>query len=111
MITWIEDDGETTAETSINAWSQGHSQVIKGSHIADWDEGEESEDDYTFEVTYFDDVGYIDNEGYLYIGGRSDDVINVSGHRISTSEIESILISLSSITLMPQLHLGWSGFS
>ena len=43
------------------------------------------------------DVGYFDEEGYLYIGGRSDDVINVSGHRISTSEIESICLSLDSI--------------
>ena len=34
---------------------------------------------------------------YLYIGGRSDDVINVSGHRISTSEIESICLGLDSI--------------
>jgi len=43
------------------------------------------------------DIGYFDQEGYLYIGGRSDDVINVSGHRISTSEIESICLSLDSI--------------
>lgn len=39
------------------------------------------------------DIGYFDEEGYLYIGGRSDDVINVSGHRISSSEIESVCLS------------------
>ncbi len=43
------------------------------------------------------DVGYLDDDGYLYIGGRSDDVINVSGHRISTSEIESICLNLDLI--------------
>ena len=43
------------------------------------------------------DVGYLDDEGFLYIGGRSDDVINVSGHRISTSEIESICLNLNLI--------------
>ena len=43
------------------------------------------------------DVGYIDEDGYLYIGGRSDDVINISGHRISTSEIESICLDIDLI--------------
>lgn len=32
-----------------------------------------------------------DADGYIWIGGRVDDVINVSGHRISTAEIESAL--------------------
>ena len=54
---------------------------------------------YFTESGYFrlHDVGYLDEEGYLYIGGRSDDVINVSGHRISTSEIESICLNLDLI--------------
>ena len=43
------------------------------------------------------DVGHFDKDGFLYIGGRSDDVINVSGHRISSSEIESISLSLDQI--------------
>jgi len=37
------------------------------------------------------DGGYRDSEGYCYIMGRVDDVINVSGHRLSTGEIEEIL--------------------
>ena len=43
------------------------------------------------------DVGYFDNEGFLYIGGRSDDVINTAGHRISSSEIESICLSIKGV--------------
>ena len=43
------------------------------------------------------DVGYIDAKGNLFIGGRSDDVINVAGHRISTSEIEHVLLSFENI--------------
>nr|CAG8478547.1 14406_t:CDS:10 [Entrophospora candida] len=39
-----------------------------------------------------DGVG-VDKDGYLWIRGRVDDVINVSGHRLSTSEIESALIT------------------
>ncbi|KAI9322515.1 acetyl-coenzyme A synthetase [Dichotomocladium elegans] len=34
-----------------------------------------------------------DEDGYIWIRGRVDDVINVSGHRLSTSEIESALVS------------------
>ncbi|MDQ2793416.1 MAG: AMP-binding protein, partial [Bacteroidota bacterium] len=37
------------------------------------------------------DGGYRDAEGYAYIMGRVDDVINVAGHRLSTGEIEEIL--------------------
>ena len=37
------------------------------------------------------DGGYIDEEGYLFIMGRTDDVINVAGHRLSTGEMEAIV--------------------
>ena len=35
------------------------------------------------------DGGYIDDDGYLYVLGRTDDVINVAGHRLSTGTIEA----------------------
>ena len=37
------------------------------------------------------DGGYFDDEGYLFIMGRVDDVINVAGHRLSTGEMEEIV--------------------
>ncbi|MFT6371636.1 MAG: propionyl-CoA synthetase [Gammaproteobacteria bacterium] len=37
------------------------------------------------------DGGYIDEDGYLFVMGRVDDVINVAGHRLSTGEMEEIL--------------------
>jgi propionyl-CoA synthetase len=37
------------------------------------------------------DGGYIDEDGYLFIMGRTDDVINVAGHRLSTGEMEQIV--------------------
>ena len=37
------------------------------------------------------DAGMIDEEGYLYIMARTDDVINVAGHRLSTGAIEEVL--------------------
>ncbi|KAJ7609711.1 hypothetical protein DFH06DRAFT_1374920, partial [Mycena polygramma] len=41
---------------------------------------------------YTGDGAARDEEGYIWIRGRVDDVINVSGHRLSTAEIESALI-------------------
>ena len=37
------------------------------------------------------DGGYMDQDGYLFVMGRIDDVINVAGHRLSTGEMEEIL--------------------
>jgi len=37
------------------------------------------------------DGGYIDEDGYIFITGRIDDVINVAGHRLSTAEMEEVL--------------------
>ncbi|MBG6055875.1 propionyl-CoA synthetase [Salinibacterium sp. CAN_S4] len=37
------------------------------------------------------DSGYLDREGYLYVMGRTDDIINVAGHRLSTGSMEQIL--------------------
>ena len=37
------------------------------------------------------DGGYFDDDGYLYVMGRTDDVINVAGHRLSTGSMEEVL--------------------
>jgi propionyl-CoA synthetase len=39
------------------------------------------------------DGGFRDRDGYVYVMGRTDDVINVAGHRLSTGEMEEILAS------------------
>src|SRR5690606_13188657 len=60
------------------------------------------EDDERFSRSYLDrfpgyymtgDGGYLDEDGYVYIMGRIDDVINVSGHRLSTGEMEEMVSS------------------
>jgi acetyl-CoA synthetase len=61
------------------------------------------QDDDRFIETYFDKYGketYLvgdaarkDDDGYFWIIGRIDDVINVSGHRMSTAEVESAIVS------------------
>jgi acetyl-CoA synthetase len=43
------------------------------------------------------DGAKLDSDGYLWLLGRVDDVMNVSGHRISTTEVESALVSHPSV--------------
>jgi len=43
------------------------------------------------------DGGYKDEEGYVFIMGRTDDVINVAGHRLSTGEMEEIVAGHSAV--------------
>ncbi|MDR8020269.1 AMP-binding protein [Nesterenkonia aerolata] len=57
-----------------------------------WGDDQRFVDSYlsTFEGYYTTgDSGYVDEDGYLYVMGRTDDVINVSGHRLSTGEMEA----------------------
>jgi len=52
----------------------------------------------TFKNTYLSgDVARKDKDGYFWIQGREDDVLNISGHRISTAEVESALVSHPSV--------------
>jgi acetyl-CoA synthetase len=58
-------------------------------------------DDERYRVTYWEKFGdkyfagdgaRIDEDGYYWFMGRVDDVMNISGHRISTTEVESALV-------------------
>jgi acetyl-CoA synthetase len=51
-----------------------------------------------FEGRYFaGDGARIDDEGYFWLMGRVDDVMNISGHRVSTTEVESALVDHPSV--------------
>ncbi|MEQ9501185.1 MAG: propionyl-CoA synthetase [Deltaproteobacteria bacterium] len=43
------------------------------------------------------DAGYLDEDGYLFIMSRTDDVINVAGHRLSTGAIEEVLAEVPDV--------------
>ena len=61
-----------------------------------WGDPQRFHDTYwaRFEGRYFaGDGARVDDDGYFWVLGRIDDVMNVSGHRISTSEVESALVS------------------
>ena len=39
------------------------------------------------------DAGFLDEDGYVFVMGRTDDIINVAGHRLSTGGMEEVLAS------------------
>lgn len=43
------------------------------------------------------DAGFIDDEGFVHIMGRTDDIINVAGHRLSTGQMEQIVASVEGV--------------
>jgi propionyl-CoA synthetase len=44
------------------------------------------------------DAGYYDNDGYLNVMTRLDDIINTAGHRLSTAQMEEVLIGHPSVS-------------
>ena len=66
-----------------------------------WGDDERFHEQYwsTFPGNYLTgDNARVDSDGYYWIMGRIDDVINVSGHRLSTIEVESAMVSHPSVT-------------
>lgn len=65
-----------------------------------WNDSERFKAGYLtkFDGYYFSgDGGFKDEDGYIYITGRVDDVINVAGHRLSTAEMEEIVASHNAV--------------
>ncbi|HSY42161.1 MAG TPA: propionyl-CoA synthetase [Polyangia bacterium] len=61
-----------------------------------WEQDERFRESYLTEFPgYYKtaDAGFKDDDGYLYIMGRTDDIINVAGHRLSTGGMEEVLSS------------------
>ncbi|OSI65193.1 acetate--CoA ligase [Bradyrhizobium canariense] len=82
-------DGETSGNLCLTRSWPGQMRTVYGDHVR-------------FEQTYFStykgkyftgDGCRRDADGYYWITGRVDDVINVSGHRMGTAEVESALVA------------------
>jgi propionyl-CoA synthetase len=90
--------------TEVGSGQQGY-VVIKlplppGTLLDLWHDNSRFKSGYLeqFPGYYFSgDGGYKDDEDYIFITGRVDDVINVAGHRLSTSEMEEIVSSHQSV--------------
>jgi acetyl-CoA synthetase len=95
----MEIDVMTRAGQSVGA-NEGGYLVIKrpwpGMLRTIWGDDKRYRDSYWSEIdgVYFaGDGARRDEDGYFWIMGRVDDVINVSGHRLGTAEVESALVS------------------
>ncbi|MFC1946956.1 propionyl-CoA synthetase [Chloroflexota bacterium] len=65
-----------------------------GTLVTLWQDDEKFKESYTDMFPgYYNtgDGGYIDGDGYIYVMGRVDDVINVAGHRLSTGTMEAVI--------------------
>jgi propionyl-CoA synthetase len=61
-----------------------------------WQQDERCKEAYFSEFPGYyktSDAGYMDEDGYVFVMGRTDDIINVAGHRLSTGGMEEILAS------------------
>ncbi len=93
----VDDDGKVVTSgggylTIARPWPS----MLRGI----WGDPQRYQDTYwsRFEGRYFaGDGAKLDDDGYLWLLGRVDDVMNVSGHRISTTEVESALVDHSSV--------------
>jgi len=89
----LHDDGSTASSDEIGAL------VIKnplppGTFITLWNADDRFVESYFSRFPGFyetGDAGYIDDNGYVFVMARTDDVINVAGHRLSTGAIEEVL--------------------
>ncbi len=93
----VDDDGNKVTQgggylTITHPWPS----MLRGI----WGDPQRYLDTYwsTYEGRYFaGDGAKVDEDGYLWLLGRVDDVMNVSGHRISTAEVESALVDHPSV--------------
>jgi propionyl-CoA synthetase len=84
---------------------QGGALMIKlplppGSLVTLWQADQRLVDTYLSEAPgYYKtaDAGFIDADGYVYVMSRTDDVINVAGHRLSTGALEEVLAGLPAV--------------
>jgi len=59
-----------------------------------WNAAERFRSSYLAELPGYyttSDAGYVDEDGYVYVMARTDDVINVAGHRLSTGQMEEVV--------------------
>lgn len=95
----LNEEGEET-ESGVEGYVALKLPLPPGTLSNLWGNPERFKSGYLnrFPGYYFSgDGGYKDEDGYVFITGRVDDIINVAGHRLSTAEMEEIVSSHKSV--------------
>ena len=87
-----EDGNEVNSGTIGEIVAQG-SRIMKGY----WNQDKETSSTIKNNWLHTGDLGYIDNDGYIFLVGRSKDVIKRGGELISPAEIEDLLLDHTSV--------------
>ena len=101
----IKSVGKPLPEVTVKTFSNSHECVpmetgeicIKGSHVSSGYISNTVKTQTSEEWLHTGDIGYFDNDGYLFLVGRKDDLINVGGEKVFPKEIEDVLINLQGI--------------
>ncbi|WP_439108098.1 propionyl-CoA synthetase [Congregibacter sp.] len=89
----LNEQGEPVSDDSIGALAI-KLPLPPGNFTTLWNADERYEQAYFSRFPgYYEtgDAGYIDDKGYVFVMARTDDVINVAGHRLSTGAMEEVL--------------------
>ena len=89
----LDEDGNPVAAGDIGALAVKN-PLPPGTFTTLWNAEERFIDSYFSKFPgYYEtgDAGYIDDNGYVFVMARTDDVINVAGHRLSTGAMEEVL--------------------
>ena len=90
----IVDEGGVAVDRGTEGYIVIHTPMPPGCTSRIWGDDDKFFEAYLSQIPGFyltGDGGHFDDDGYLFVMGRVDDVINVAGHRLSTGEIEEIL--------------------
>lgn len=89
----LDDDGQPVAQ-GIQGNIAIKLPLPPGCLSTVWGDHQRFVDSYLSDYSGFyasGDGGYLDQDGYLFVMGRVDDVINIAGHRLSTGDIEEVI--------------------
>ncbi|MDP6189507.1 MAG: AMP-binding protein, partial [Gammaproteobacteria bacterium] len=91
---YVLDDSGRTLEANVKGNISLKLPMPPGFMLGIWGDPQRLYDAYLADFAGYytsGDGGYRDQDGYVYIMGRTDDIINIAGHRLSTGEMEEVV--------------------
>lgn len=84
----------------ISKESRNEGRIIMGGNASMggyWHEPELTADTLIDGYVYTNDLGYWDEEGFLYVLGRMDDVVNIGGNKVSPDDVEEVVLHMEEV--------------